>query len=66
MAILTAENDSPCRVFDANGVMLELVVWCDTETGEASHLVHQGDDAELRVRTERREHPAPLRVERSA
>ena len=75
MAILTAEKDFPCRVFDANGVKLEFVTWCDTETGEASHLVKGldgkfglvvADDGELRARTEWRQHPAPLRVERLA
>ena len=72
MAILTPETHAPRRVFDANGVELHYVTWCDTETGEAVHVVDDAfvmtdvtvnDAGELVVRTEWRQHRAPLRVE---
>ena len=56
-------------VYDANGVQLQLCTWADTETGEAVHIVseHPGplfttvsDAGELVVRTEWRQHAAPL------
>ena len=63
--ILSVQNDRPCQVFDANGKPLEYVVWCDTETGEAVHLVIPleevvGEDGTPEARKEWRQHPAPL------
>ncbi len=67
--ILKVPEDCACDVFDANGVRLEYVVWCDTATGEAVHVVlpleSTIDDAgEACLRTEWREHPAPLKFNR--
>lgn len=72
MAILTPETHTSGRVFDANGVELRYVTWCDTVTGEAVHVVDDAfvmmdatvnDAGDLVVRTEWRQHPAPLRWE---
>lgn len=66
--ILDAKTHAPCTVWDANGVEVTYAVWCDTETGEAVHLI-RGDDGfvltineegEQVVKTEWRQHPAPL------
>lgn len=63
--ILKVPDDCPCDVFDADGKLLEYAVWCDTETGEAVHIVMpfeivSGDDGTRECRKERRQHPAPL------
>jgi hypothetical protein len=67
--ILKVPGDCDCDVFDANGVPLKYVVWCDTETGEAVHItqplestVDEGGEAGLRK--EWRQHPAPLKFSR--
>ena len=60
----------PSRVLDANGVEIEDVVWCDTDTGRVGCELR--DAAGLPVLTadgkavERvwADHPAPLRLER--
>lgn len=66
--ILEAHKDAPCDVFDANGEPLLYVVWCDTDTGEAVHLVkdedgfvmaHDEDGCQAAVRV-KKDHPAPL------
>jgi hypothetical protein len=67
--ILDAKTDR-CRVFDANGVELKYVLWCDTETGEAERyvrdeggfvIVHEGNYGGMSyVKTERVHYPAPL------
>ena len=67
--ILIVPGDCDCDVFDANGVPLKYVVWCDTETGEAVHIVRPleftiDDDGEAGVRKEWRQHPAPLKFSR--
>ena len=63
--ILKVPDDCQCDVFDANGKSLEYVVWCDTDTGEAVHIVMPpeavaGEDGTLEARKEWRQHPAPL------
>ena len=67
--ILKVPEDRKCDVFDANGVRLEYVVWCDTETGEAVHIVCPlestiDEDGDAVVRKEWRQHPAPLKFNR--
>jgi hypothetical protein len=69
VVILKVPEDCACDVFDASGVRLEYVVWCDTETGEAVHIVQPleftiDDDGEAGVRKEWRQHPAPLKFNR--
>jgi hypothetical protein len=69
VVILKVPEDCACDVFDANGVPLKYVVWCDTETGEAVHIVQPleftiDDDGEAGVRKEWRQHPAPLKFNR--
>jgi hypothetical protein len=57
----------PCRVFDANGVELAFVTWCDTETGEVEFLKRKDgffvptSDGK-RIEKFREFRPAPLRV----
>ena len=67
--ILKVPDHCRCRVFDANGVELKYAVWADTDTGEAVHYVRDEtgfvlttDEAygERCVKTEWRQHPAPL------
>lgn len=63
--LLKIPEDSACDVFDANGFALQYTVWCDTETGEAVHVVLPvefvvEEDGEVGVRKEWRQHPAPL------
>jgi len=63
--ILSVPNDCQCQVFDSNGKPLEYVVWCDTETGEAVHIVIPieavaGEDGTLEAQKEWRQHPPPL------
>jgi hypothetical protein len=63
------------HVFDANGDELKFCTWADTETGEAVHIVAEdsyprftptvNDASELVVRTEWRQHAAPLRYVQS-
>jgi hypothetical protein len=67
---LHCEKGDYGKVFDANGVELLFVIGCDTETGEAEHLVSDGkgsfvltDDGEAAKRVTFT-HPAPLRFER--
>lgn len=67
--ILEVPGDCDCNVFDANGVPLEYVVWCDTETGEAVHVVHPlestvDEGGEAGLRKEWRQHPVPLKFNR--
>ena len=67
--IVEAKTHSPGQIFDANGAQLLYVVWADTETGEAVHLIR--DDERFRTTIDEtgretaagewREHPAPLR-----
>jgi hypothetical protein len=69
--ILKVPEHCQCQVFDANGVELKYAIWADTETGEAEHyvrdetgfvIVHPGGYiGESYVKTEKRQHPAPLR-----
>mgnify|MGYP000241490494 CR=1 FL=1 len=54
----TIDIDKPQRVFDANGVEIDWVIECDTETGEVCK--YKGD---LEFTPETRTYPAPLRVE---
>ena len=61
--ILKIPEDFGCEVCDATGKPLEYVVWCNTETGEAVHIVKPfetvaGEDDTLRK--EWRQHPSPL------
>lgn len=66
--IATGKTHWGWNVFDANGVQLHYVTWCDTETGEAVHISFEDgrcvmavDDAGSPVaKTEWRKHPAPL------
>lgn len=69
--IVEAKTHAPGSIFDANGVELMYVTWADTESGEAVHLVREGDrcDQFLYTRddsgrevvaTVRKQHPAPL------
>jgi hypothetical protein len=71
--IATGKTHWGFNVFDANGVQLHGVTWCDTETGEAVHLVkddkgfvrtfnEEGKDV---VKTEWRQHPSPLLLVRA-
>jgi hypothetical protein len=67
--ILKVPEHVACEVWDANGVPLKYVMWCDTETGEAVHIVRPleftiDDDGEAGVRKEWRQHPAPLTFSR--
>jgi hypothetical protein len=67
--IITTETHAPGSVFDANGRELLYVIWADTETGEAVHLV-KGDDNRFQVARDDtgsettaknwEQHPAPL------
>lgn len=65
--ILTVQ-DAPCDVFDANGQPLLYAVWCDTESGEAVHLIKEDgqfvltvdEEGQQTVKKEWRQHPAPL------
>jgi len=73
----TVLRTASCQVFDANGVELHYVRWCNTDTGEADHIVFNADGRlcwsyavsffgqsdKGKVKVERRQHPAPLRVE---
>lgn len=71
--IVTVETHAPGMLFDANGTELLYVIWADTETGEAVHLV-KGDDGKFEqthddtgrptVAKAWRQHQAPLRYER--
>lgn len=66
--ILEAYKDWSCDVFDANGEPLLYAVWCDTDTGEAVHLVKDekgfvltvGEDGKQTVLQVWKHHPAPL------
>jgi len=66
--ILKVPEHCPCQVFDANGVELKYAIWADTETGEAVHYVRDDkgfvievhEHGERSVKTEWRQHPAPL------
>ncbi len=66
--ILKVPDDCPCEVFDAHGKLLEYAVWCDTETGEAVHLVKDdksfiltvGEDGKETALQVWKQHPAPL------
>lgn len=66
---------APCKVFDATGAEIPHCVWADTETGEAVVLMQmwQADgkirwtfdgSGEYQPCTERKQFPAPLRLER--
>lgn len=67
--IVEVKTHAPGSLFDASGTELLYVVWADTETGEAVHLV-KGEDGQFElttdesgqqdVRKEWRQHPAPL------
>lgn len=57
-------------LYDATGAELKYVVWADTETGEAVHVVFDDDGRVSRthdeqgqavVKTQWRQHQAPLR-----
>ena len=67
--ILKVPEACDCDVFDANGVRLEYAVWCDTETGEAVHIIQPleftiADYGDAGLRQEWRKHPAPLKFSR--
>jgi len=58
----------PCRVFDANGVELNYVTFCNTESGEVEQYKLSGDgnpilgkNGFVRIRSD---HPAPLQIEK--
>lgn len=67
--IVEVKTHAPGHLFDANGVELLYVVWADTETGEAVHLIN-GDDGRFEMTHDEtgrqtaakawRRHPAPL------
>jgi len=66
--ILKVPEHCSYSVFDAHGNPLNWVVWADTETGEAFHLIIENgktkpvmnEDGELVAATERKQHPTPL------
>jgi len=63
--ILKVPEHCSYDVFDTNGIRLEFCVWCDTETGEAVHIItpieHVINDAGEEVfKTKWCQHPAPL------
>lgn len=63
--ILKVPEDCNYEVFDANGIRLEYLVWCDTETGEAVHVIMPiepviNDAGEEVFKTKWYQHPAPL------
>ena len=58
--LLTIATHAPCRVFDADGVELEYVVWANTETGEVEHLVRGSMGMGRPPRRETLFHKAPL------
>ncbi len=65
--ILKVPEACDCDVLDANGTPLQYAVWCDTETGEAVHILQPpeftiADNGDAGLRQERRKHPAPLKV----
>ena len=67
--ILEVPGDCDCDVFDANGVPLKFVVWCDTETGEAVHITQPleptvDENGEVVLRKEWRQHPATMKFNR--
>lgn len=68
--IVTAAAGDTGSLYAANGVELRYVVWADTETGEAVHIVFDDDNRPVTthdeqgcvgVKTEWRQHQAPLR-----
>lgn len=67
--IVEVKTHAPGQLFDANGEELLYVVWADTETGEAVHLIKRFDgrfemthDETGRVTAMKawRQHPSPL------
>ena len=70
--ILKVPEDVVCEVWDANGVRLNMCMWCDTETGEAVHArtvngafqSRVDEKGKLVADTEWRQHPAPLTFKR--
>lgn len=63
--ILKAPENCNYVVFDANGYRLECCIWCDTETGEAVHIITPiepviNDSGEEVFKTKWCQHPAPL------
>ena len=64
--IVSIETSQPCRLFDAEGREVLYAIWADTETGEAIQYVRRDDKFVIEgneVVKEKRQHPAPLRVE---
>ena len=67
--ILKAPDDIGCKVYDANGVELKYLVWCDTETGKVRELAKKEDGEfvfdDEGIRIVEKTYPAPLRWERT-
>lgn len=64
--IVSVKTRPPCRLYDADGREVLYAVWADTETGEAIQYVRRDDKFVIEndeVVKEKRQHPAPLRVE---
>jgi hypothetical protein len=65
--IISATTSNPCRLYDANGLEILYAVWADTETGETIQYARKDDRfviEGMEVIKEKRQHPAPLRVEK--
>jgi hypothetical protein len=67
--IVSVKTSKPCRLYDADGREVLYAIWADTETGEAIQYVRRDDKFVIEnneVVKEKRQHPAPLRVEQIA
>ena len=71
MILFVEARPCPCRVFDANGVELNYVTFCNTETGEVEQFEYKEGEpvvsedeqtGELRLNRVRAFHPSPLRI----
>lgn len=74
MEVRAGDANTPCRLFDADGVEIKFATWANLDTGDVTkyvidatgkkELVRNTETGGLEFRKERRQFKAPLRIEK--